>query len=400
MSYRSDAPRPPVPGEEGREGGRFSSKTASDWSESPALIPRRSDLGLGFEPEGSAPPDGPYEPWAETLLTLLDDRDGTALFLLFLRTLGCAALLEFWFACCGFQKVPEFATGRRLKLARAIYRCYLCERSGGIVSRKIAAETRGAVRDAIQQLQLDSSLFAQAHAQVQAVLQDSLFPLFLRSDVYLKHSQTVQTPGNLKTTLQGCQAMPSEGVEPEKETLPPQNPANQKRLNDRQCRQEHPVCHRHHRTRERDQRHTHLPHTPVKMTPHTFAAELTRRLQELQTHTQNPRVPRHREEETDSSGSSLMADSDVERCVTVVYYYSGDEIPYRTCVRCDPAVTLGRFKALLTRTGPFRFFFKRASGEVACGAVYEEVLQDEAALPVFEGTITARVERAAEPGLI
>lgn len=42
------------------------------------------------------------------------------------------------------------------------------------------------------------------------------------------------------------------------------------------------------------------------------------------------------------------------RCVTVVYYYSGDEIPYRTCVRCDAAVTLGRFKSLLTRTGPFR----------------------------------------------
>ncbi|CAM4460580.1 unnamed protein product [Leuciscus chuanchicus] len=236
MSYRSDAPRPPVPGEEGREGGCFSSKTASDWSESPALTPCRSDLGLGFEPDGSAPPDGPYEPWTETLLTLLDDRDGTALFLLFLRTLGCAALLEFWFACCGFQKVPECATGRRLKLARAMYRCYLCERSGGVVSRKIPAETRGAVRDAIQRLQLDSSLFAQAHAQVQAVLQDSLFPLFLRSDVYLKHTQTVQTPGNLKTTLQGWQAMPSEGVEPEKETLPPHNPANQKHLENRQCR--------------------------------------------------------------------------------------------------------------------------------------------------------------------
>ncbi|KAK7160959.1 hypothetical protein R3I94_003814 [Phoxinus phoxinus] len=389
MSYRSDAPRPPVPGEEGREGGRFSSKAASDWSESP----RRSDPG--FEPEGNAPPDGPYEPWAETLLTLLDDRDGTALFLLFLQTLGCAPLLEFWFACCGFQKVPECATGRRLKLARAMYRCYLCERSGGVVSRRIPAETRGPVRDAIQRLQLDSSLFAQAHAQVQAVLQDSLFPMFLRSDVYLNHTQTGQTPGNLKKT-----AMPSEGVEPEKETLPPHNPANQKSLDDRQCRPEHHMCHRHHRTWDRDQRHTHLPHTPVKMTPHTFASELMRRLQELQTHTQNTRVPRHREEETDSSGSSLMADSAVERCVTVVYYYSGDEIPYRTCVRCDGAVTLGRFKSLLTRTGPFRFFFKRASAEVECGVLFEEVLQDGAALPVFERKIVARVERTLDQDMI
>ncbi|XP_067261386.1 axin-1-like [Chanodichthys erythropterus] len=392
MSYHSDAPRPPVPGEEGCEGGHFSSKTPSDWSESPAVTPRRSDLDLGFEPEGSASRDGLYEPWAETLLTLLDDRDGTALFLDFLRTRGYSALLEFWFACCGFQKVPEGATEQRLKLAKAMYRCYLSERSGCVVSRKITAETRCAVRDTIQRLQLDSGLFAQAHAQVQAVLQDSLFPLFLRSDVYLKHTQTVQSPQNHKTTSQGCQATPSEGVEPEKET--PHNAANQKRPDDVQLRfrQQHHMCHRHHRTRDRDERHTQLPHTPVKMTPHSFAAELTRRLQDLQT-----RAQRHAEEDTDSSGTSLTADSDIistcdVKCVTVVYYYSGDVIPYRTCVRSDPAVTLGRFKSLLTRRGPFRLYFKRASAEVDCGAVYEEIRRDEAVLPTFEQKIIARVE--------
>uniref|UniRef100_A0A8C2J441 RGS domain-containing protein n=1 Tax=Cyprinus carpio TaxID=7962 RepID=A0A8C2J441_CYPCA len=116
--FSEDTPRPPVPGEEGCEGGVYSSKTASHWSEAPVASVRRSDVDLGFEPEGSAPPDGPYEPWAETLLTLLEDRDGTALFLRFLQTLGCAPLLEFWFACSGFQKVPEDATERRLKLAR------------------------------------------------------------------------------------------------------------------------------------------------------------------------------------------------------------------------------------------------------------------------------------------
>uniref|UniRef100_A0A8C1LYL4 RGS domain-containing protein n=1 Tax=Cyprinus carpio TaxID=7962 RepID=A0A8C1LYL4_CYPCA len=125
--FSEDTPRPPVPGEEGCEGGVYSSKTASHWSEAPVASVRRSDVDLGFEPEGSAPPDGPYEPWAETLLTLLEDRDGTALFLRFLQTLGCAPLLEFWFACSGFQKVPEDATERRLKLARAMYRCYLCD---------------------------------------------------------------------------------------------------------------------------------------------------------------------------------------------------------------------------------------------------------------------------------
>ncbi|XP_067298469.1 axin-1-like [Pseudorasbora parva] len=280
MSYHSDAPRPPVPGEEGHGGGCFSSNTPSNWSESPGLTPcrseldlgfeaegsaswdGRSELDLGFEPEGSASWEGPYEPWAETLLTLLDDRDGTALFQNFLRTLGCSPLLDFWFACCGFQKVPESAVERRLKLAKAMYRCYLSERGAAAVSHRITAQTRCAVRDAIQRLQLDSGLFEQAHAQVQAVLQDYLFPLFLRSDVYLKHTQTVQAPGNHKTTLKGSQAMPSEGEEPEKETLPLHNAAIQKCPDDRQCRQERHVCHRH-RTRDKDKRHTHLPHTPV-----------------------------------------------------------------------------------------------------------------------------------------
>uniref|UniRef100_A0A671R9D6 RGS domain-containing protein n=1 Tax=Sinocyclocheilus anshuiensis TaxID=1608454 RepID=A0A671R9D6_9TELE len=229
--FSEDAPRPPVPGEEGSEGGVYSNKTASHWSEAPVAAVRRSDANLGFEPEGSVSPDGPYEPWAETLLTLLEDRDGTALFLRFLRTLGCAALLEFWFACSGFQKVPEDAMERRLKLAKAMYRCYLCD---GVVSRRITAETRCGIRDGIQQLRLDSALFVQAHAQVQAVLQDSLFPLFLRSEVYLKHTQTADP--SPETRFSGYQTTASQGEESEKETLPPHNTANQKRPGNKECR--------------------------------------------------------------------------------------------------------------------------------------------------------------------
>ncbi|XP_058639683.1 axin-1-like isoform X2 [Onychostoma macrolepis] len=415
--FSEDAPRPPVPGEEGCEGGVSCSKTVSHWSEAPAAAVRRSGADLGFEPEGSVSPDGPFEPWAETLLTLLEDRDGTALFLRFLQTLGCTPLLEFWFACSGFQKVSEDDTQRRLKLARAMYRCYLCE---GMVSRRITAETRCSIRDCIQQLQLDSGLFEQAHAQVQAVLQDRLFPLFLRSDVYLKHTHTLKpSPG---TQLPGYQTTPSQVEEPEKETLPPHD---QKRAGDQESRQRHHLCHRHHQTRERDMRHTHLPHTPVKMTPHTFAAELMRRLRELQIQTQSPPALRHTEEETDTSGTTAssscyslkMPDSDcatqrdictrdtrsivtspahTHQCVTVVYCYGGELVPYRTCVQGVSAVTLALFKSLLPRRGPFRFFFKRASAEFDCGVVYEEIREDDAVLPTLDRKIIARVESVTE----
>ncbi|XP_043101549.1 axin-1-like [Puntigrus tetrazona] len=267
-----------------------------------------------------------------------------------------------------------------------MYRCYLCE---GVVSRRITPETRCSIQDSIQQRRLHSGLFKTAHTQVQAELQDSLFPLFLRSDVYLKRSHTV-------LPLSGYQATPSHGEEPEKEILPLHDEANQKRAGDQECRQ--------HRTRERDTRHTHLPHTPVKMMPHTFAAELMRRLQELQMQTQ-----RHTEEETDTSdttGSSScrslkMPDSDrdtrspahTHRCVTVVYCYDGEPVPYRSCLQDVSVVTLSLFKTLLTRRGPFRFFFKRVSSESDCGVVYEEIGEDDAVLPTIRRKIIARVER-------
>lgn len=228
-------PRPPVPGEEDCEVVQFFSKTSCHRSEGWTVTPRRSDLDLGFEPEGSASWDGPYEPWAETLLTLLDDQDGTMLFQKFLRGLGCCELLDFWFACSGFQRFPAGDTERRLRLAKAMYRCYLSERSRGAVSRQVATVTRCAVMNAIGRLQLDSALFAQAHAEVQAVLENKLFPLFLKSDVFNKHTQSdSQTPtkptsstDQQNTASAPQQDTPSPG--PETEIFSPyNNTANQK----------------------------------------------------------------------------------------------------------------------------------------------------------------------------
>ncbi|KAL1281614.1 hypothetical protein QQF64_000417 [Cirrhinus molitorella] len=92
----------------------------------------------------------------------------------------------------------------------------------------------------------------------------------------------------------------------------------------------------------------------------------------------------------------MLFTKDTGECVTVVYCYGGDVIPYRTCVQGVSAVTLGLFKSLLTRRGLFRFFFKTASVEFDCGAVYEEIREDAAVLPTFDRKIIARVERMSE----
>lgn len=41
----------------------------------------------------------------------------------------------------------------------------------------------------------------------------------------------------------------------------------------------------------------------------------------------------------------------------------------------------------------FRFYFKKASDEFECGAVFEEVSDDCSPLPTYEGKILGKVER-------
>lgn len=40
-----------------------------------------------------------------------------------------------------------------------------------------------------------------------------------------------------------------------------------------------------------------------------------------------------------------------------------------------------------------RYYFKKASDEFACGAVFEEIWEDETVLPMYEGRILGKVER-------
>uniref|UniRef100_A0A3Q3DVG9 Axin-1 n=1 Tax=Hippocampus comes TaxID=109280 RepID=A0A3Q3DVG9_HIPCM len=209
--FTEDAPRPPVPGEEGsdveppaqsaasRPGTlsqapgfplSLSAKTADSSgyapSSSSSATPRRPDLDLGYEPEGSASPTPPYLKWAESLHSLLDDQEGIQLFRNFLCQEGCADLLDFWFACSGFRKTsPE----KRAKLAKAIYRKYIVD-GGGIVSRQIKPATKSFIRDCVGRPNPDLAMFEQAQTEIQATMEENTYPLFLKSDLYLEYTRT------------------------------------------------------------------------------------------------------------------------------------------------------------------------------------------------------------------
>ncbi|XP_061606351.1 axin-1 isoform X1 [Phyllopteryx taeniolatus] len=194
-SFNEDAPRPPVPGEEGElvlteshNAGFPSSKSLK--CETSVATPRRSDLDLGYEPEGSASPTPPYLRWAESLHSLLDDQDGIHLFRTFLKQEVCADLLDFWFACSGFRKLEagEGNDEKRLKLAKAIYKKYILD-NNGIVSRQIKPATKSFIKDCVMKLHIDPAMFDQAQTEIQTTMEENTYPLFLKSDIYLEHVQ-------------------------------------------------------------------------------------------------------------------------------------------------------------------------------------------------------------------
>ncbi|XP_069762963.1 axin-1 isoform X2 [Narcine bancroftii] len=199
-SFTEDAPRPPVPGEEGELASTDSRQLNHSYypikndglkSEASTATPRRPDLDLGYEPEGSASPTPPYLKWAESLHSLLDDQDGINLFRTFLKQEECPDLLDFWFACSGFRKLEPNDSNeeKRLKLAKAIYKKYILD-NNCIVSRQIKLATKCFIKDCVMKQQIDPAMFDQAQTEIQTMMEENTYPLFLKSDIYLEYTRT------------------------------------------------------------------------------------------------------------------------------------------------------------------------------------------------------------------
>ncbi|XP_072550317.1 axin-2 [Salminus brasiliensis] len=189
-SFREDAPRPPVPGEEGEARCRDPSKLAVMRAKEAAraLAPagssaRRGDEGLG-EPEGSASPDSPLARWNKSLHSLLGDQDGAQLFRAFLEREKCVDALDFWFACNGFRQM-DLKDGKTLRVAKAIYKRYV--ESSGVVAKQLKPATKTFIRDSIKRQQIDSAMFDQAQTEIQTTMEENAYQMFLTSDIYLEY---------------------------------------------------------------------------------------------------------------------------------------------------------------------------------------------------------------------
>ncbi|XP_029815960.1 axin-2 [Manacus vitellinus] len=187
-SFREDAPRPPVPGEEGEAPcpqltSSFLPKSQSFKAMPVPPAPRRNENGLG-EPEGSASPDSPLARWTKSLHSLLGDQDGAYLFRTFLEREKCVDTLDFWFACNGFRQM-DLKDTKTLRVAKAIYKRYI--ENNSIVSKQLKPATKTYIRDSIKKQQIDSIMFDQAQTEIQTVMEENAYQMFLTSDIYLEY---------------------------------------------------------------------------------------------------------------------------------------------------------------------------------------------------------------------
>ncbi|NXJ34026.1 AXIN2 protein, partial [Ciconia maguari] len=145
--------------------------------------PRRNENGLG-EPEGSASPDSPLARWTKSLHSLLGDQDGAYLFRTFLEREKCVDTLDFWFACNGFRQM-DLKDTKTLRVAKAIYKRYI--ENNSIVSKQLKPATKTYIRDSIKKQQIDSIMFDQAQTEIQTVMEENAYQMFLTSDIYLEY---------------------------------------------------------------------------------------------------------------------------------------------------------------------------------------------------------------------
>lgn len=193
-SFREDAPRPPVPGEEG-EAPCYPGKQAmmkpleplkSVLLGTPGSSTRRNEDGLG-EPEGSASPDSPLSRWTKSLHSLLGDQDGALLFRTFLEREKCVDTLDFWFACNGFRQM-DLKDTKTQRVAKAIYKRYI--ENNSIVAKQLKPATKTFIRDNVKRQHIDSAMFDQAQTEIQTNMEESAYQMFLTSDIYLEYVRT------------------------------------------------------------------------------------------------------------------------------------------------------------------------------------------------------------------
>ncbi|CAK8690624.1 unnamed protein product [Clavelina lepadiformis] len=213
------AVRPPTIGEEHEAVSISSHSSVSGKSEVSTATPRRTDMDLGYEPEGSASPLPAYERWKLSLYNMLEDSEGVNAFRRFLIRSKQESILECWLAMKGFKNFDNInrnsgnssasssTTGsmsqasaieqmeKRIKLAKKIYKTYMTSGAPKSISTVVKDATKQYIMSQIKLAlknkagaDLDSDLFHQAQTEIELNVESNSYKKFLASNEFSQYA--------------------------------------------------------------------------------------------------------------------------------------------------------------------------------------------------------------------
>ena len=144
--------------------------------------------------EGNSPPA--YARWARNLHSLLEDPVGLELFKRYLDQEGHLDPLNFWFACEGLKEQKDIE--KISQLVKLIYRRFFLK-SQLTIPEDVMKEADRRVKEG----RADQKVFDIVQLEVERLINETTYPNFLQSDVYLHYVQSCQN-----TDSGGC---PSSG---------------------------------------------------------------------------------------------------------------------------------------------------------------------------------------------
>ncbi|XP_018310915.1 axin isoform X2 [Mycetomoellerius zeteki] len=206
--FSENSPRPPVPGKIKYLSNRIEESESFPYS-------RRGNGGcdvsapLGFEPEGccgtttmesNSPPA--YARWARSLHSLLEDPMGLELFKRYLSQEGHLDPLNFWFACEGLKEQKDME--KISQLVKLIYRRFFLK-SQLSIPEDVMKEADRRVKEG----RADHKVFDIVQLEVERLINETTYPNFLQSDVYLQYIQSYQHPdsGGCPSSSSGSREM-------------------------------------------------------------------------------------------------------------------------------------------------------------------------------------------------
>lgn len=135
----------------------------------------------------------PHMRWAESLVCLLQDREGVRLFKQFLDTESDSAALDFWFACTGLQMVAEDDQKRVDNLVKLIFKKYIKSNQVKLkpdMCKRIIERLKG------RSSHFDRSMYEESKIYIEQMMSTDTYPLFLNSEIYLQYVQSYSETNN------------------------------------------------------------------------------------------------------------------------------------------------------------------------------------------------------------